>query len=173
MTTPTTQRWVCLYGGSVECITELRSAGRRSKGACSWSDSDASCRIGQMTPLNITFGLLFTAAATLSVASGILLVSSFFMADRGSRSAEFLGIHLFACGVFLALGLLLAGVAWQVVGIARTVTVSESGMANQLRRRVSRLLVLLVIAGLSLCGVLTIVTYAILSRIKEGFAVFG
>jgi hypothetical protein len=33
--------------------------------------------------------------------------------------------------------------------------------------------VLLVIAGLGLCGVLTIVTYAILSRIKEGLAVFG
>jgi hypothetical protein len=60
----------------------------------------------------------------------------------------------------------------EVAGIARMAS-DEPATAALLGRRVARLLMLLAVAGLSLCGLLAIVVYAILAVIDQGFAVFG
>ncbi len=126
-----------------------------------------------MRPLTHAFGFLFTAAAGLCLAASLLVTASLFIADRAPTSLEFLGISLFVSGVFLAIGLLLVGVVVQVVGIARIAAATEPAAGEGLRRRVARLLLLLVVAGLAMCGLMAIVVYGILARIDEGFAVFG
>ena len=132
-----------------------------------------STRLNRLRLITIAFALLFTAAAALSVAASILVTASLFISDRSPESTEFLGISLFVSGAFLAIGLLFVGIELQVVGIARLAAAPESEIADKLRARVFRLLVLLVIAGLAMCCLLGIMTYAILARIDQGFAVFG
>jgi hypothetical protein len=56
--------------------------------------------------------------------------------------------------------------AWEGrVGVGET--------ARELATHVSRLLVYLLAGGALLCAVLGLMTYAILARIDQGFAVFG
>lgn len=124
-----------------------------------------------MRLLTFIFALVFTGAAVLSASAGILVTASLFIADRAPQSTEFLEISLFVSGVFLALGMLLAGIELQIFGIARLSEDRERDAG--LRTRVRRLLILLVIAGVALCGFLAVLTYAILARIDQGFAVFG
>jgi hypothetical protein len=126
-----------------------------------------------MRLLTFAFGLLFTTAAALSIAASLLVTASLFMPDRSPQSTEFLGISLFVSGAFLALGLLLIAIEWQVVGIARIAAAGENALAESLSRKVYRLLILLVIVGLGMGGLLASLTYAILARIDQGFAVFG
>ena len=132
-----------------------------------------STRLNRLRLITIPFALLFTAAAALSVAASILVTASLFISDRGPESTEFLGISLFVSGAFLAIALLLIGIELQVVGVARLATALEGEIAGRLRARVFRLLVFLVIAGLAMCCLLGSMTYAILERIDQGFAVFG
>jgi hypothetical protein len=126
-----------------------------------------------MRLLTFAFVFLFTVAAALSVAATILVTASLFIADRAPESTEFLGISLFISGIFLVIGLLLIGIELQVVGIARITATRETEVMERLGRRVSRLLVFLVIAGLAMCCLLGFMTYAVIVRIDQGFAVFG
>ena len=132
----------------------------------------SSSSLRRLRVLTGGFRFLFTAAAMLSVAASLLVTASLFIADRAPRSAEFLVISLLVSAAFLALGLLLAGMLVQVAGIARMAS-DEPTTAALLGRRVARLLMLLAVAGLGLCGLLAVVVYAILARIDQGFAVFG
>jgi hypothetical protein len=126
-----------------------------------------------MKLLTLAFGFLFIVAAALSVAASLLVTASLFIADRSPTSTEFLGIHLLVSGAFLLLGVLLGGILLQIVGIVRIEADLDSRSTERLRKRVSRLLVFLVIAGAGLFCLLGIINYAILARIDEGFAVFG
>jgi hypothetical protein len=126
-----------------------------------------------MRPLTSVFGLLFTAAAALAWAAGVRVTASLFIADRSPQSAAFLGVSPGVSAGSLALGLLLVGVVLQVVAIARMAAAAENAIAAKLAIRVRRLLMLLVSAALGLCGLLVIVTLAILARVDQGFAVFG
>jgi hypothetical protein len=126
-----------------------------------------------MRVLSVVFGFLFATAAALSIASGLLVAASFFIADRSPQGTWFVVLHMTIGAMFVAIGALLVGIAWQVTGISAIVSRLETPDADALRRRVFRLLAFLIPSGLGMCSLLALATYAILSRIDEGFAVFG
>jgi len=123
--------------------------------------------------LSIAFTTSFAMAAALFGMAGLLVIASLFIADTRPETHGSLGIHLFVGGVFVGLGLLLLGIMFQVIAIARIALSQDDAHAGLLRERLSRLLLLLLISGLFLCLVMALVTYGILARIDEGFAVFG
>ncbi|PHQ70720.1 MAG: hypothetical protein COB97_04135 [Paracoccus sp.] len=114
-----------------------------------------------------------TIAVALSMAAGVLVTASLFIAERAPQGTTFLWIHLIVSGVFLVLGFLLAGIGREVLGVVRTAAAASDPWAAALRKRLARLLILLTVAGLGLSGILALLTYGILARIDEGFAVFG
>lgn len=120
-----------------------------------------------------TFRLIFLCAIVLSLASAGLITASLFMEDRAPQTAQFLGISLAVIGIFLTLGLLLSGIQKHVAGIARLANRVEDQRPPEIEKHVFRLLVYLSLGGAGLCGFLALVTYAILARIDQGFAVFG
>ena len=122
----------------------------------------------------VVFRLVYLCAALLSSAAGVLVIASLFIADRAPRSTEFLGIHLAVGAVFLGVSVLLAGIQRHVGGIAALAAHGHAGETAQgLAAHLSRLLAYLLAGGAFLCAVLGLVTYGILARIDEGFAVFG
>ena len=100
------------------------------------------------------------------------MTAGFFIADRGVVE-DYLVLHLGVSAAFLALGLLLASIAVQSSGLAKRTAGLEYGAAAPLRTHLSRLLLLLAVPGFGLCVVLAVILSGILSRIGEGFAVFG
>lgn len=126
-----------------------------------------------MRALTITFALLFTTAGALSGTAGLLVTASLFIADTSPQSNAFLNIHLFVSGIFLGMAALVFAIELQVYGLASAVRALDDGTGRQVRSRLIRLLALLGIAGVFLCGLFALVTYGILARIDEGFAVFG
>jgi hypothetical protein len=126
-----------------------------------------------MRPLVLVFVLLFTTAAALSIAISFLVTASLVIAERGPQGLQFLGISLLVSAVFLLLGLLLIGIELQIVGIARIAQAQDNGVPEGLRNRVFRLLILLALTGLGLGAALAALTYGVIERIKQGFAIFG
>jgi hypothetical protein len=104
----------------------------------------------------------------------VLVVVSVFIPDYAPRVPAFLGIHLAVGAVFLGVGVLLAGVQRHVAGIAALAAHWHAAEpAQRLAAHLSRLLAYLLAGGGLLCTVLGAVTYGILERIQQGFAVFG
>ena len=126
-----------------------------------------------MRVLIFAFALLFTTAAALSGAAGLLVMASLFLAARSTQSDASLNIHLIVSGIFLGIAVLTIAIELQILGLAKAVGALEVRAGRHARMRLSRLLGLLGIAGLFLCCVMALITFAILSRIDEGFAVFG
>jgi hypothetical protein len=121
----------------------------------------------------VVFRVLYLFAALLSSAAGVLVIASFFIADRAPQSTEFLGIHLVVGAVFLGMSVLILGIQRQVAGIAALAYGRDDETAQALTAHISRLLAYLLAGGAFLCAVLGAVTYGILERIGQGFAVFG
>jgi hypothetical protein len=119
------------------------------------------------------FRLLYLCAALLASAAGALVIASRFVADRAPQGTEFLGVHLAVGAVFLGVGALLFGIQRHVAGIAALARGQDGEPARELATHVHRLLVYLLAGGALLCAVLGLMTYAILARIDQGFAVFG
>ena len=121
----------------------------------------------------LTFRLLYLGAACLSIAAGALVIASLFIQDRAPQSNELLGIHLAVGAVFVGVGILLLGIQRHVAGIAALAHGHSGEKAQELALRVDRLLVYLVAGGAFTCPALAALTYGILERIGQGFAVFG
>lgn len=122
----------------------------------------------------VVFRLIYLFAALLSAAAGMLVIASFFIPDRAPQSTEFLGIHLAVSVIFLGVGVLLMGMQRQVAGIAALAARGHAAeTAQELAAHLNRLLVYLLAGGAILCAVLGMMTYGILTRIDQGFAVFG
>ena len=121
----------------------------------------------------VTFRLVYLCAALLASAAGALVIASRFIADRAPQGTEFLGVHLAVGAVFLGVGALLFGIQRHVAGIAALARGQDGEPARELATHVHRLLVYLLVGGAVLCAVLGVMTYAILARIDQGFAVFG
>jgi hypothetical protein len=122
----------------------------------------------------VVFRLVYLCAALLSSAAGVLVVVSRFIAERAPQTTEYLGIHLAVGAVFLGVGVLLAGIERHVVGIAALAMHGDAAETAQgLAAHLSRLLAYLLAGGGLLCAVLGAMTYGILTRIDQGFAVFG
>ena len=120
-----------------------------------------------------TFRALFLGSATLCAAAGLLVIASLFIENRAPHSATMLGVSLVVSGVFLGSGVLLHGIQSHVAGIAKLARANDGNNAGDIERHVARLLIILILGGLALFVFLGIVTWAILARIDEGYAVFG
>lgn len=115
---------------------------------------------------------VYAAAACLSMAAAALVVASRFIADRAPQSTEFLGISLVVGFIFMGIGVLLLGIGRHVTAVAR-LSRDRRFADHHLATHVNRLMALLLAAGAIVTGVLALLTYAILARIDQGFAVFG
>jgi hypothetical protein len=122
----------------------------------------------------VVFRLVYLCAALLSSAAGALVIASFFIPDRAPRSVEFLSIHLAVGAIFLGVGVLLFGIQRHVAGIAALAAYGhDAETAQVLAVHLNRLVAYLLAGGAFLCAVLGAMTYGILERIDQGFAVFG
>lgn len=135
-----------------------------------WPAEDAIVQTGSV---KWAFGLVATVATSLSLFAGLLVTVSLFIADRAPQGSWSLAVHLVVSGVFLMLGILLAGITMQVLGLAKIAVSAGATRMHALSKGLTRLMILLTIVGLGLSAILAILTYGILSRIDEGFAVFG
>jgi mannitol-specific phosphotransferase system IIBC component len=121
----------------------------------------------------VVFRLVYLCAALLAIASGGLVIASLFIQDRGPQTTEMLGIHLAVGAVFLGVGALLLGIQRHLARIAALAHGADGDRMRELAAHLSRLLAYLLAGGTFLCAVLGAMTYGILERIGQGFAVFG
>jgi hypothetical protein len=121
----------------------------------------------------VVFRLLYLCAALLSSAAGALVIASLFIPDRAPQSTASLGIHIAVAAAFLGVGVLLFGIQRHVAGIAALAYGHDGESAQELAARLNRLLAYLLAGGAFLCAVLGVMTYAILARIDQRFAVFS
>jgi hypothetical protein len=121
----------------------------------------------------VAFRLLYLCAALLAIAAGAVVTASVFIPERAPQSSEMLGVHLAVGAVFLGVGVVLLGVQRHVAGIAALARGHDGEPGRELETHVSRLLGYLLAGGAFLCAALGLMTYAILARIDQGFAVFG
>jgi hypothetical protein len=121
----------------------------------------------------VGFRLLYRCAALLSGAAGALVILSLFIQDRAPQSTAMLGIHVAIGAVFLGLGVLLLGIQCHVAGIAALAHAQAGERAQDLVAHLNRLLAYLLVGGALLCALLGVMAYGILTRIDQGFAVFG
>ena len=119
------------------------------------------------------FRAVYVCAIALCFTAGALVTASLFIPDRAPQSGVFLGISLAVIAFFLTLGVLLHGIRSHVASIAAEARRHDDRTAGQLAAHASRLMVYLLLGGALLCAILGILTYAILARIEQGFAVFG
>ena len=119
------------------------------------------------------FRALFFGSTLLCTAAGLLVIASVFIQDRAPHSATMLGVSLVVSGVFLGAGVLLHGIQSHVAGIAKLARANDGNNAGDIERHVARLLIILILGGTALFVFLGVLTYAILARIDQGFAVFG
>ena len=114
----------------------------------------------------------FTAAG-LSLFASLMVTASMFMAERAPHSVRFWIITLVVSLFFALVGLLLVGIGRHLpaIGLLAQSATNDTGILLQGRYR--RLAFHMLIGGLILWSLLLLIAYAILSRIDEGFAVFG
>ncbi len=119
------------------------------------------------------FRLIYWVAASLCLAAALLVTASLFIADRAPTSLQFLGISIAVSAVFLLVGLMIAGIRSRVTRIAHAALAAKGEARAELNREVTALLIYLVAGGSLTCAFMASLTYAILARIDQGFAVFG
>lgn len=121
----------------------------------------------------VLFRAVYMVAMALSLSAGALVTASLFIADRAPQSGTFLGISLVVTGIFLTLGVLLFGIQRHVAAIAAVARRRDDDTATAVKPDVTRLVAWLLLGGGMLVAMLAVLTYAILARIDQGFAVFG
>jgi len=121
----------------------------------------------------VLFRCVYACAALLSVAAGALVTASLFIADRAPQTTTFLGISIVVSAGFLGVGLVLFGIQRHVAAIVAAVRGHNADSLREPAMHVDRLLAHLLAGGAFVCALLAILTYAILARIDQGFAVFG
>jgi hypothetical protein len=115
----------------------------------------------------ILFRGAFWVAVCLAVIDAALIVLSSLQ-----HAPAMLPVSAVVGGVFLAGGGLLIGIERTLSGAVRAAGAMED-QADNLRRPLRALTLILTIAGLAVAGVFGIALSAILQRMGEGFAVFG
>lgn len=117
--------------------------------------------------------LIYVGSALLSMAAAVLVTASLFIAERAPQSGRFLGISLVVSAIYVAAGVVLFGIQRHASVTAAALLGDVGGSSRRLKRHVARLLAYLLAAGIFVCVVLALMAYAILTRIDQGFAVFG
>ncbi len=120
----------------------------------------------------LVFRLVYACAALLATAAAALVTASLFIADRAPQSTEFLGISLVVSGAFVGVGVVLFGIQRHGAAVAAAVRGRSGEPTGQAATHLGRLVAYLVAGGLLACALLGILTYVILARIDQGFAVF-
>lgn len=101
------------------------------------------------------------------------MTASVFIQDRAPQSYAFLGISLAVTGFFMATGILHYGMQRHLAGIVEAARELEKDTFQGLTVHMNRLVVYLLLGGSILCVIIAVLTWAILARIDQGFAVFG
>ena len=107
----------------------------------------------------------------LSIIASGLITTSFLIADSPPSSPSFFYIGVVVSSILAAAGLLALGIQRRTAAIARLFPDGKdvTGLTVQLRF----LLIYLTIGGVALCIIMVVIVSAVVSRIAEGFAVFG
>ena len=116
---------------------------------------------------------VYVGAALLATAAGLLVTASLFIANRAPQSTAFLAISLVVSGIFLATGVVLFGIQRHGAAAAAAARGQGAESAANAAARLRRLVAYLVAGGVLVFAVLGLLTYVILARIDQGFAVFG
>ena len=116
---------------------------------------------------------IYVGAALLATAAGLLVTASLFIANRAPQSTKFLAISLVVSGVFLAAGVVLFGIQRHGSAAAAAARGQGAESAARAAAHLRRLVAYLVAGGVLVFAVLGLLTYIILARIDQGFAVFG
>ena len=121
----------------------------------------------------LVFRLIYVCAALCAMAAALLVTSSLFIADRVPQNTNSLGISLVVSAVFVGMGIVLVGVQRHAAAVTAALRDPGGASAGQAPTHLRRLVAYLVAGGVPVCAALVILTYAILARIDQGFAVFG
>lgn len=116
--------------------------------------------------------VLWLAAASFFIPAG-LVTTSLFMAGRAPHSATFVGVSVAVILLFFAVGLLILGIQFRILTIAKLHNEQGRAANDDLDRHLSFLAVYIMICGIALCMIMMTVTFAILVRINESYPVFG
>ena len=119
----------------------------------------------------ILFRMTYWLITILSIIASGLITASFLIADSPPSSPSFFYIGVVVSSILVAAGLLALGIQRRTAAIARLFPDGKdvTGLTVQLRF----LLIYLTIGGVALCIIMVVIVSAVVSRIAEGFAVFG
>ena len=117
--------------------------------------------------------LTYFSASGVSLFAGLMVMASMLIAERAPQSARFWIITIVVSVSFAGAGLLLLAIGRHLVAIGVLVESKTNDGDTVLERRWRRLAGHMLAGGLVVLCLLLLVTYAILARIDEGFAVFG
>ena len=121
----------------------------------------------------VVFRFVYACAAFLSIAAGVLVTASFFIATHAPQSTRFLIISLVVSAVFLGAGLVLFGIQRHVAAILAAHRGHDGDSLRDLSMHINRLVAYLLAGGAFVCALLGSLTYALVERIGQGSAVFG
>jgi hypothetical protein len=107
----------------------------------------------------------------MAAADAGLVIASLFIADRAPMTAEATAISLVVATLFAAVAVLALALEHFADSLGKALVSISAG--NPTRRAFRRLVATLLAACLLFGPLLALVSYAILARIVEGFAVFG
>jgi hypothetical protein len=116
---------------------------------------------------------LYLVIAALCLLDAVLVTGSLLLVDRAPTSARFWMVSLVVSAGFVAIAALSAGLGRQVRRLAEAGRTLEGTAAVDFGAALRPLVRVLLAAGIFLVAILLVITAAILSRIGEGFAVFG
>lgn len=123
--------------------------------------------------LVVIFRVVYWLVAALFFIAAGLVIASLYMAESPSHPPKFIYISVTVSGLFLAVGFLILGIQFRTVAIAKLGIGKRDEHKNGFDRHMPVLLAYLTIGGMALCMIMATITFAILARISEGFAVFG
>jgi len=115
----------------------------------------------------------YYSAAALSLFAASAVTVSMLIPERAPHSAQFWIITIAVGLYFAAIGAVLLAVGRHLPAIGVLAKAMTNDEGTELRSRWRRLAVHMLLGGLLLLPVLLLITWAILARIDEGFAIFG
>jgi hypothetical protein len=115
----------------------------------------------------------YYSAAALSLFAASAVTVSMLIPERAPHSAQFWIITTAVGLYFAAIGVALLGIGRHLPAIGILAKAMTNDEGAELRTRWRRLAIHMLLGGLLLVPVLLLITWAILARIGEGFALFG
>jgi hypothetical protein len=118
-----------------------------------------------------TLRILCLLLAALAAADAVLVIASLFIADRAPLTSQATTVSLVVAALFTMMAGLALALQHSLTRLGRAI--SSSADEEPAGRAFRQLVVTLLFTCLIFGPLLALVSYAILARIEEGFAVFG